>query len=170
MVSRTFYDVLSHSIGNTIQYNSLMNILLTSFVLYYIVLFITVVPLSVVVVPYFNHNLPPYLHYSTVGVSLAKEILRSITRTFDDKQMRCVPASVDIFSNSSRMDILIHSGAMQIAYHSMLALTGPMRGMERLPGLNLTPTQIFFLLSAQELCSESVYSGIDTTNDDFGVM
>jgi len=114
--------------------------------------------------------LPPYLHYASVGVSIAKEILRSITKSFDEKAMRCVPHSVNIFSNYSRMDILIHSGGMQISYHSMLSLTGPIKGMARLPGLNLTPTQIFFLVSAQELCAESNYLGIDTNAPEFDNM
>ncbi|XP_017845299.1 endothelin-converting enzyme 1 [Drosophila busckii] len=140
IVSTIFYDTLSHSI---------------------------VVPLSVMLIPYFNAKLPPYLHYASIGVSIAKEILRSITKTFDDKAMRCVPHSVNIFSNYSRMDILIHSGGMQISYHSMLSLTGPIKGMARLPGLNLTPTQIFFLVSAQELCAESKYMGIDTSASEF---
>ncbi|XP_034484934.1 endothelin-converting enzyme homolog isoform X1 [Drosophila innubila] len=140
IVSTIFYDTLSHSI---------------------------VVPLSVISIPYFNARLPPYLHYASIGVSIAKEILRSITKNFDDKAMRCVPHSVNIFSNFSRMDILIHSGGMQISYHSMLSLTGPIKGMARLPGLNLTPTQIFFLVSAQELCAESNYMGIDTSASEF---
>uniref|UniRef100_B3P6R9 GG12288 n=1 Tax=Drosophila erecta TaxID=7220 RepID=B3P6R9_DROER len=140
IVSTIFYDTLSHSI---------------------------VVPLSVILIPYFDAVLPPYLHYASVGVSIAKEILRSITKSFDEKAMRCVPHSVNIFSNYSRMDILIHSGGMQISYHSMLSLTGPIKGMARLPGLNLTPTQIFFLVSAQELCAESNYLGIDTNAPEF---
>ncbi|KAH8330301.1 hypothetical protein KR067_000981 [Drosophila pandora] len=140
IVSTIFYDTLSHSI---------------------------VVPLSVILIPYFNAVLPPYLHYASVGVSIAKEILRSITKSFDEKAMRCVPHSVNIFSNYSRMDILIHSGGMQISYHSMLSLTGPIKGMARLPGLNLTPTQIFFLVSGQELCAESNYLGIDTNAPEF---
>ncbi|TMW46440.1 hypothetical protein DOY81_008480 [Sarcophaga bullata] len=140
IVAKIFYDTLSHSI---------------------------VVPLSVILVPYFDGRLPPYLHYASVGVAIAKEILRSITKAFEDKAMRCVPKSVNIFSNYSRMDILIHSGGMQIAYHSMLSLTGPIKGMARLPGLNLSPTQIFFLVSAQELCAESDYTGIDTDASEF---
>lgn len=129
-----------------------------------------VVPLSVILVPYFDGRLPPYLQYASVGVAIAKEILRSITKAFEDKAMRCVPKSVNIFSNYSRMDILIHSGGMQISYHSMLSLTGPIKGMARLPGLNLTPTQIFFLVSAQELCAESDYTGIDTDAPEFEHM
>ncbi|XP_033232511.1 neprilysin-2 [Drosophila pseudoobscura] len=140
IVSTTFYDTLSHSI---------------------------VVPLSVILIPYFDAALPPYLHYASVGVSIAKEILRSITKSFDEKAMRCVPHSVNIFSNYSRMDILIHSGGMQISYHSMLSLTGPIKGMARLPGLSLTPTQIFFLVSGQELCAESNYLGIDISAPEF---
>lgn len=84
--------------------------------------------------------------------------------------MQCVPSAVDIFSNSSRMDLLIHSGGLQISYHSLLSLTGPIKGMERLPGLDLTPTQIFYLVSAQELCAESEYSGVDVNSEDFSQM
>lgn len=127
----------------------------------------TVVPLSVILVPYFNAKLPPYLHYASVGASIATEILRSITRSFEDKLIQCVPQSVSVISNYSRMDILIQSGGMQIAYHSMLSLTGPMKGMIRLPGINLTPMQVFFLVYAQETCSEAKYSGIDTFSDDY---
>lgn len=121
-------------------------------------------------VPYFDRHLPPYLQYASVGVAIAKEILRSITKAFEDKAIRCVPGSVNIFSNYSRMDILIHSGGMQISYHSMLSLTGPIKGMARLPGLSLTPMQIFFLVSAQELCAESDYMGIDTDAPEFEHM
>lgn len=128
------------------------------------------VPLSVVLMPYFNVKLPPYLHYASVGASIATEILRSITKSFEDKLMQCVPDSVNIISNSSRMDILIQSGGMQIAYHSMLSLTGPLKGMVRLPGINLTPTQVFFLVFAQEMCSEASYSGVDTYSEDFADM
>ncbi|EAT41265.1 AAEL007081-PA [Aedes aegypti] len=139
-IAKIFYDTLSHSI---------------------------VVPLSVILVPYFNPVLPQYLHYATLGTALAKEILRSITKAFETKVMQCVPNSVDIFSNSSRMDLLIYSGGMQIAYHSLLSLSGPIKGMNRLPGLSLTPPQIFFLMSAQELCAESEYSGVDVHSNDF---
>ncbi|XP_059219938.1 endothelin-converting enzyme 2 isoform X4 [Stomoxys calcitrans] len=139
-VARIFYDTLSHSI---------------------------VVPISIILRPYFDSRLPPYMQYASIGVAVAKEILRSVTKSFEDKAMRCVPKSVNIFSNYSRMDILIHSGGMQISYHSMLSLTGPTKGMARLPGLNLTPTQIFFLVSAQELCAESHYSGIDVQSLEF---
>jgi hypothetical protein len=83
--------------------------------------------------------------------------------------MRCVPTAVDVFSNSSRMELLIASGGMQIAYHSMLTLSGS-KAMERLPGLNLTPSQIFFLVMAQELCSKSLYEGIETDSEDFHDM
>uniref|UniRef100_W8BH66 Endothelin-converting enzyme 2 n=1 Tax=Ceratitis capitata TaxID=7213 RepID=W8BH66_CERCA len=140
IVAKIFYDTLSHSI---------------------------VVPLSVILVPHFDSRLPPYIQYASVGVHIAKEILRSITKSFDDKAMRCVPESVKVFSNHSQMDLLIRSGGMQISYHSMLSITGPLKGMARLPALNLTPTQIFFLLSAQEMCEESVYAGIDTDTADF---
>lgn len=129
----------------------------------------TVVPLSLILVPYFHPNLPPYLHFSTVGMTIAKEILRSVTKAFEDKAMRCVPTAVEVFSNSSRMELLITSGGMQIAYHSMLALNG-MKSMARLPGLNLSSTQIFFLVTAQELCSKSQYEGIETESDDFHDM
>ncbi|XP_058464898.1 uncharacterized protein LOC131438712 [Malaya genurostris] len=139
-IARIFYDTLSHSI---------------------------VVPISAVLTPYFNPVLPQYLHYATLGTALAKEILRSITKAFESKVMQCVPNSVDIFSNASRMDLLIYSGGMQIAYHSLLSLSGPIKGMNRLPGLSLTPPQIFYLLSAQELCAESEYNGIDVSSNDF---
>lgn len=121
IVARVFYDTLSHSV---------------------------VVPLSVMLT-YFDPILPAYLHYATVGVSIGKEILRSITRAFDAKLMRCVPSSVNIYSNSSRMDLLLQSGGSQIAFHSLLSLTGPTKGMLRLPNLNMSPTQIFFLVSVK---------------------
>ncbi|XP_070506063.1 endothelin-converting enzyme homolog, partial [Chironomus tepperi] len=139
IISRAFYDPLSHKI---------------------------VVPLSLILVPFFHPNLPPYLHFSTVGMTIAKEILRSVTKAFEDKAMRCVPTAVEVFSNSSRMELLITSGGMQIAYHSMLALNG-MKSMARLPGLNLSSTQIFFLVTAQELCSKSQYEGVETDTEDF---
>lgn len=132
-------------------------------------LIFAVVPLSLILVPYFHPHLPPYLHYSTVGTTIAKEILRSVTKAFEDKAMRCVPTAVEVFSNSSRMELLITSGGMQIAYHSMLTLSGS-KAMDRLPGLNLSSTQIFFLVTAQELCSKSQYEGIETDSDDFHDM
>uniref|UniRef100_A0A182XWP8 Peptidase M13 N-terminal domain-containing protein n=1 Tax=Anopheles stephensi TaxID=30069 RepID=A0A182XWP8_ANOST len=139
-ISKVFYDTLSHSI---------------------------VVPLSVILVPYFNPVLPPYLHYASLGTTLAKEILRSITKAFETKIMQCVPGAVAVFSNASRMELLIHSGGLQIAYHTLLSLSGPIKGMNRLLGLSLTPPQIFFLISAQQLCAESDYSGIDVNSSDF---
>ncbi|KAG5672127.1 hypothetical protein PVAND_002282 [Polypedilum vanderplanki] len=139
IISKAFYDPLSHKI---------------------------VVPLSLILVPYFHPDLPPYLHFSSVGISIAKEILRSVTKAFEDKAMRCVPTAVEIFSNSSRMELLISSGGMQIALHSMLTLSGS-KAMMRLPGLNLSSTQIFFLVTAQELCSKSQYEGIETESEDF---
>lgn len=139
-IAQSFYDTLSHSI---------------------------VVPLSVILVPYFQPKLPSYLHYASVGTQIAKEILRSITKAFEEKALKCVPVSVNVFSNHSRMDVLIHSGGMQIAYHSLLSLSGPIKGMERLSGLNLSPTQIFYLVSAQELCADSIYTGINTESDEF---
>lgn len=142
-IAQSFYDTLSHSI---------------------------VVPLSVILVPYFKSRLPQYLYYSSVGVQIAKEILRSITKGFDEKALKCVPGAVNVFSNHSRMDILIHSGGMQIAYHSLMSLSGPLKGMERLSGLNMTPMQIFYLVSAQELCADSKYGGIDTDSENFGDM
>lgn len=132
-------------------------------------LIFSVVPLSLILVPYFHPHLPLYLHYSTVGTTIAKEILRSVTKAFEDKAMRCVPTAVEVFSNSSRMELLIMSGAMQIAYHSMLTLSGS-KAMDRLPGLNLSSTQIFFLVTAQELCSKSQYEGIETDSEDFHDM
>jgi hypothetical protein len=127
------------------------------------------VPLSLILVPYFHAHLPPYVHYSTVGTTIAKEILRSVTKAFEEKAMKCVPTSVEVFSNSSRMELLITSGGMQIAYHSMLTLSGS-NAMERLPGLNLSSTQLFFLVTAQELCSKSQYEGIETDSGDFHDM
>lgn len=80
--------------------------------------------------PYFDSTLPAYLHYASVGVAIGKEILRSITRAFDAKVMRCVPSSVNVYSNASqlRMDLLLQSGGTQIAYHSLLSLSGPIKG------------------------------------------
>lgn len=127
-------------------------------------------PLSIILVPYFDVTLPPYLHYASIGVSIAKEILRSITKSFDVKVMRCVPSTVNVFSNSSRMELLLHSGGMQISYHSLLSLTGPIKGMIRLPNMNLSPTQIFFLLTAQEMCANSMYAGVNTNSDSFSDM
>ena len=119
--------------------------------------------------PFFDANLPPYLHFSTVGTTISKEILRSITKTFEEKAMKCVPSSVNIFSNYSKMDLLIASGGFQMAYHSMLSLSGS-KSMQSLPGLNLTSTQIFFLVTAQEFCSKSQYEGIETQSIDFHDM
>lgn len=151
-------------------YSQMSLILLLYFFLLYIPLrYVTVVPLSLILVPYFHANLPPYLHYSTVGTTIAKEILRSVTKAFEDKAMKCVPTAVEVFSNSSRMELLITSGGMQIAYHSMLTLSGS-KSMARLPGINLSSTQIFFLVTAQELCSKSQYEGIETDTDDFHDM
>lgn len=129
-----------------------------------------VVPLSVLLTPYFDPTLPPYLHYGSVGVAIGKEILRSITRGFDAKVMGCVPSSVNVFSNSSRMELLLHSGGMQMAYHSLLSLSGPIKGMLRLPNMNLQPTQIFYLITAQELCANALYAGVDVNSDNFGDM
>lgn len=126
-------------------------------------------PLSLILVPYFHGDLPLYLHYSTVGTTIAKEILRSVTKAFEEKAIRCVPSAVEVFSNSSRMELLITSGGMQIAYHSMLTLSGS-KAMQRLPGINLTSTQIFFLVTAQELCAKSQYEGIETDSEDFHDM
>lgn len=120
--------------------------------------------------PYFDQTLPSYLHYASVGVAIAKEILRSITRGFEGKVMRCVPSSVNVFSNSSRMDILLHSGGLQISYHSLLSLSGPIKGMLRLPNMNLMPTQIFFLVTAQEMCANALYAGIDINSENFRDM
>lgn len=98
------------------------------------------------------------------------EILRSVTKAFEDKAIKCVPPSVEVFSNSSRMELLISSGGMQIAYHSMLTFSGS-KAMERLPGINnLSSTQLFFLVTAQELCSKSAYEGVETDHKDFHDM
>lgn len=125
--------------------------------------------MSLIMVPHFNSQLPAYLHFSTVGISLAKEILRSVTKAFEDKAIKCVPPSVEVFSNSSRMELLISSGGMQIAYHSMLTLTGS-KAMASLPGISLSSTQLFFLVTAQELCSKSQYEGVATDSQDFHEM
>lgn len=143
IVARVFYDTLSHSI---------------------------VVPLSVMLTPFFDQALPSYLHYASVGVPIAKEILRSITRGFDTKVIRCVPSTVNAFSDSSRMDLLLQSGGMQISYHSLLSLSGPTKGMLRLQNVNLSPTQIFFLVTAQEMCANAVYAGINITSESFQDM
>lgn len=142
-VAKIFYDTLSHSI---------------------------VVPLSIMLVPYFDAALPNYMHYASVGVSIAKEILRSITKAFEAKLMRCVPSSVNVFSNSSRMELLLHSGGLQISYHSLMTLAGPIKGMVRLPNMNMMPQQIFFLVSAQEMCVNSIYAGVNTNSDSFTDM
>lgn len=87
--------------------------------------FFSAVPLSLILAPTFNSNLPHYIHFSTVGTEISKEILRSITKTFEDKTMKCVPISPTLLSSStSRNELLLTSGGFQIAYHSMLALSG----------------------------------------------
>lgn len=84
--------------------------------------------------------------------------------------MRCVPSSVNVFSNSSRMELLLHSGGMQISYHSLLSLSGPIKGMTRLPNMNLLPTQTFFLVTAQEMCANAMYAGVNTNSENFRDM
>lgn len=84
--------------------------------------------------------------------------------------MNCVPTAVEVFSNSSRMEMLIHSGGLQIAYHSMLAQSGPLKGMYRLPGLDMTPQQVFFIVTAQDLCTDSEYKGVNINTEDFSYM
>lgn len=143
IIAKPFYDTLSHSI---------------------------VVPLSIMLDPYFDEALPQYLHYASVGVLIGKEILRSITKAFEPKVIRCVPSSVNVFSNASRMELLLHSGGMQISYHSLLTLAGPMKGMIRMPNINLTPNQMFFIVAAQKLCVNSYYAGTNTNSDNFGHM
>ena len=167
-ISKAFYDPLSHKIGMKCLVISLSFFSFTMMEVH-ISRFFSVVPLSLILVPYFHPHLPQYIHFSTVGTTIAKEILRSVTKAFEDKAMRCVPPAVEVFSNSSRMELLISSGGMQIAYHSMLTLSGS-KAMERLPGLNLSSTQIFFLVTAQELCSKSQYEGIETESEDFHDM
>lgn len=82
-------------------------------------------PLSLILTPYFDAKLPHYVHYSTIGTEISKEILRSITKIFEDKTMRCVPNNpVNIFSNTNHIELLITSGGFQIAYHSMLSVSG----------------------------------------------
>lgn len=125
--------------------------------------------MSLILAPYFHASLPPYLHFSTVGTTISKEILRSITKNFEEKSIKCVPSAVNVFSNYSRMELLIASGGFQIAYHSMLSLSGS-KAMQKLPGLNLTSTQIFFLVTAQEFSLKSQYEGIETDSIDFHDM
>lgn len=163
IVAKIFYDTLSHSIGKTYQHINMQ--LFTK-----MCLLISVVPLSVIQVPYFNSRLPPYMHFASVGSAIATEILRSITKSFDDKLLQCVPDSVNIITNSSRMDILVQSGGMQIAYHSMLSLNGPQKGMYRLPGIQLSPTQLFYLVYSQAMCAELAYDGVQTQTEDFSDM
>lgn len=127
------------------------------------------VPLSLIMAPYFHANLPHYIHFSTVGTEISKEILRSITKAFEDKALKCVPSIENLFPNSNRVELLITSEGFQIAYHSMLALSGS-KAMPKLPGLNFTSTQLFFLLSAQEFCSKSHYEGVQTDSSDFHEM
>lgn len=128
------------------------------------------VPLSLIQVPYFNARLPPYMHFASVGAAIATEVLRSITKSFEDKLLQCVPDTVDIIANFSRLDILVQSGGMQIAYHSMLSLNGPLKGMYRLPGIQLSPTQLFFLVYGQGMCAELGYDGVQTHSEEFGEM
>lgn len=68
IIAKPFYDPLSHSI---------------------------VVPTSVLMTPYFDETLPVYLHYATVGVEIAKEILQSVSRPFEKKLSACVPNAID---------------------------------------------------------------------------
>jgi len=178
-IAKAFYDPLSHKIGmnEPCRLACLLTCLFDEFAIYIRCHFVfvsyhftsTVVPLSLILMPYFHPQLPPYLHYSTVGTAIAKEILRSVTKAFEEKAMRCVPTAVEIFSNTSRMELLISSGGMQIAYHSMLTLSGS-KAMARLPGLNLSSTQIFFLLTAQELCTRAQYEGVETDSEEFRDM
>lgn len=121
-------------------------------------------------VPYFDASLPAYMNYASVGVSIAKEILRSITKAFETKVINCVPSASSVFSNASQMDLLLHSGGMQISYHSLLSLAGPSKGMIRLPGINMQPTQIFFMVTAQELCASACYAGVNTRTQEFSTM
>lgn len=108
------------------------------------------------------------MHYASVGAAIATEILRSITKSFDEKLLQCVPSAVNIITNTSRMDMLCQSGGMQIAYHSMLSLNGPLKGMLRLPGINMSPTQLFFLVYSQTMCAMYDYEGVKVYSDDFG--
>lgn len=127
------------------------------------------IPLSIIQTAYFNAKLQPYMHYASVGAAIGTEILRSITKAFDDKLLQCVPSAVNIITNSSRMDVLCQSGGMQIAYHSMLSLL-PLKGMLRLPGINMSPTQLFFLVYSQTTCASYDYAGVQVYSDDFAEM
>lgn len=110
------------------------------------------------------------MHYASVGAAIATEILRSITKSFEAKLLQCVPSVVNVVTNSSRMDLLCQSGGMQIAYHSMLSLSGPLKGMTRLPGINMSPTQLFFLVYSQTVCAAYDYAGVPVFSDDFAEL
>lgn len=77
-ISKAFYDPLSHKIGT--------ECLVISFLLmeFHVSppLFFSVVPLSLILVPYFHQLLPPYLHYSTVGTTIAKGTFLFLTFLF----------------------------------------------------------------------------------------
>lgn len=60
------------------------------------------VPTSLLVHPYFDVNLPLYLQYATLGIPVAKEILRSVARKFEDKLRKCVPNSIDDYPKYTR--------------------------------------------------------------------
>lgn len=69
------------------------------------------------------------------------------------------------------MELLLQSGGTQIAYHSLLSLSGPIKGMLRLPNMNMLPTQIFFLVTAQEMCANGAYNaGIAIDSENFKDM
>uniref|UniRef100_A0A336KH95 CSON011042 protein n=1 Tax=Culicoides sonorensis TaxID=179676 RepID=A0A336KH95_CULSO len=83
-----------------------------------------IMPTSLLVHPYFDPILPPYLHYATVGVPIAQEILRSVSRKFEDKLRKCVPNSIDDYPKYTRQNILVYSGALQMSFHALLHQTG----------------------------------------------
>lgn len=122
-----------------------------------------------ILAPFFDPSLPNYIHFSTVGTEISKEILRSITKVFEDRTISCVPLTANVFSSINQVELLLTSGGFQIAYHSMLSLSGS-KAMLKLPGLNFTSTQLFLLLTAQEFCSKSQYEGIETNSNDFHDM
>lgn len=56
-----------------------------------------------------------------------------------------------------------------MAYHALLHQTGP-KTMDRLPGISLSPQQIFFIVAGQNMDSEFEYAGILTNSTDFTDM
>lgn len=42
--------------------------------------------------------------------------------------------------------------------------------MLRLPNINMLPTQIFFLVTAQEMCANAIHAGINIESENFKDM